>query len=125
MNRAMEGMGGWLVKRYRMYERSARVDSAAVPEPEPSESRELAEVRPLPVLAEPPEARVLDRPAPPPLPVVVAVGTIGFMAGVLAWTLVRVLRRPAARRPCARSDGAAGAGSRSPAPAPSSSTFTS
>ena len=65
-----------------------------MPEPEHSESRELAEVRPLPVLAEPPEARVLDRPAPPPLPVVVAVGTIGFMAGVLAWTLVRVLRRP-------------------------------
>jgi hypothetical protein len=24
----------------------------------------------------------------------VAVGTIGFVAGVLAWTLVRVLRRP-------------------------------
>jgi hypothetical protein len=62
-----------------------------VPEPERSESTELAEVRPLPVLAEP---RELDKPAPPPLPVVVAVGTIGFMAGVLAWTLVRVLRRP-------------------------------
>jgi hypothetical protein len=64
-----------------------------VPEPEPSESRELAEVRPLPVLAEPPEARALAKPAPPPLPVVVAVGTVGFIAGVLAWTLVRVLRR--------------------------------
>ena len=65
-----------------------------MPEPEHSESRELAEVRPLPVLAEPPEARVLDRPAPPPLPVVVAVGTVGFIAGVVAWTLVRILRRP-------------------------------
>ena len=62
-----------------------------MPDPERSESTELAEVRPLPVLA---ETRVLDKPAPPPLPVVVAVGTIGFMAGVLAWTLVRVLRRP-------------------------------
>ena len=62
-----------------------------MPEPERSESTELAEVRSLPVLAEP---RVLDKPAPPALPVVVAVGTIGFMAGVLAWTLVRVLRRP-------------------------------
>ena len=62
-----------------------------MPEPERSESTELAEVRPLPVLA---ETRVLDRPAPPSLPVVVAVGTIGFMAGVVAWTLVRVLRRP-------------------------------
>ena len=65
-----------------------------MPEPEPSESQELAEVRPLPVLAEPLEARALDRSGPPPLPVVLAVGTLGFMAGVLAWTLVRVLRRP-------------------------------
>jgi hypothetical protein len=64
-----------------------------VAQPEPSESRELAEVRPLPVLAEPPEARVLDRPAPASLPVVAAVASIGFVAGVLAWTLVRVLRR--------------------------------
>jgi hypothetical protein len=65
-----------------------------VPEPEPSESQELADVRPLPVLAEPPEARVLEKPPPPPLPIVVAVGTVGFIAGVIAWTLVRVLRRP-------------------------------
>ena len=51
-------------------------------------------MRPLPVLADRPEARVLDRPAPAPLPVVVAVGTVGFIAGVAAWTLVRLLRRP-------------------------------
>ena len=69
-----------------------------MPEPEPSESQELAEVRPLPVLAEPPEARSIGRPGPPPLPVVLAVGTVGFMAGVLAWTLVRVLRRPRGSR---------------------------
>jgi hypothetical protein len=67
--------------------------------PEPAdhnelEHQELAEVRPLPVLAEPPEARVIEKAPPPPLPVVIAVGTVGFVAGVMAWTLVRVLRRP-------------------------------
>jgi hypothetical protein len=45
----------------------------------------------LPALAEP---RALARPAPPPLPMVVAAGTVGFVAGVAAWMLVRVLRRP-------------------------------
>ena len=45
----------------------------------------------LPALAEP---RELTRPAAPPLPMVVAAGTVGFFAGVAAWMLVRVLRRP-------------------------------
>ena len=72
----------------------AGLDSAACPSPSPPRARSWPRSGPLPVLAEPPEARVLDRPPPPPLPVVVAVGTVGFMAGVLAWTLVRVLRRP-------------------------------
>ncbi|HEY4562490.1 MAG TPA: hypothetical protein VIJ36_05895 [Thermoanaerobaculia bacterium] len=54
-----------------------------MPEPE--------ETRPLPVLAEP---RVLERPQPAPLPAVVVAGSIGFFAGVAAWMLVRVLRRP-------------------------------
>jgi hypothetical protein len=69
------------------------------PDDAPDRELELAEVRPLPVLAEPPEARVLDRPQPASLPAVVAVGTIGFVAGVLAWTLVRVLRRSSGSRP--------------------------
>lgn len=64
--------------------------------PEPADNQALpeqaeADVRPLPVLA---EARVVDRPQAPPLPAVVAAGTIGFLAGVAAWMLVRVLRRP-------------------------------
>jgi hypothetical protein len=50
------------------------------------------EERPLPVVA---EARPIERPAPVPLPVVAAVGAMGFVAGALAWTLMRVLRRPA------------------------------
>ena len=49
------------------------------------------EARPLPVLAEP---RVLDRPQPAALPAVVVAGSVGFLAGVAAWMLVRVLRRP-------------------------------
>ncbi|MFN2615644.1 MAG: hypothetical protein ABR581_00815 [Thermoleophilaceae bacterium] len=62
--------------------------------PEPSDTPALPESdreRPLPVLA---EARPIERPAPVALPVVAAVGTVGFLAGVMAWTLVRVLRRP-------------------------------
>ena len=51
--------------------------------------------RPLPVLA---EARALARPSPPPLPAVVAAGTVGFVAGVVAWTLVRILRRSSQSR---------------------------
>ncbi len=74
--------------------------------PEPAEHRappeqSQADVRPLPVLAEP---RVIDRPVPPPLPAVVAAGTIGFVAGVAAWMLARVLRRPR-RAPSVRARG--------------------
>ena len=57
--------------------------------PEPVETSNL------PVLAEP---RELDRPGPPPLPAVIAAGTVGFFAGVVAWTLVRVLRRSVSSR---------------------------
>ena len=56
--------------------------------PEPTENQ--TEARPLPVLAEP---RVLDRPEPSPLPAVVVAGSVGFLAGVAAWMLVRILRR--------------------------------
>jgi hypothetical protein len=63
--------------------------------PEPADTPALPqgdEERPLPVVT---EARPIERPAPVPLPVVAAVGTMGFVAGALAWTLLRVLRRPA------------------------------
>jgi hypothetical protein len=62
-----------------------------VPEPTDIEQDD----RPLPVLAEP---RGIERPAPPPLPAVVAAGTVGFLAGVAAWTLVRILRRSSQSR---------------------------
>lgn len=72
--------------------------------PEPANSARAgdgAEVRHLPVLAEVPEARPLERRhprLPVPAPVVAAAG--GFLAGVAAFVLVRVLRRPArAQRP--------------------------
>jgi hypothetical protein len=58
--------------------------------PAPPEQQE-AEVRPLPVLA---EARVLEQPQAPPLPAVIVAGGVGFLAGVGAWLLVRLLRRP-------------------------------
>ena len=66
-----------------------------VPEPANSPHAEEAEVRHLPVLAEIPEARPLERRyprLPVPAPVIAAAG--GFLAGVAAFVLVRVLRRP-------------------------------
>jgi hypothetical protein len=64
-----------------------------VPEPANTPHTEEAEVRHLPVLAEIPEARPLERlhPRMLPAPAVAAVG--GFLAGVAAFVLVRVLRR--------------------------------
>ncbi len=59
-------------------------EPAAPPEPE-------ADVRPLPVLAEP---RPVDRPAPVSLPAAVVAATGGFLLGVVSFFLVRVLRRP-------------------------------
>ena len=57
-----------------------------------------AEVRHLPVLAELPEPRPLERRYPRiaalPAPLVAAAG--GFLAGVATFVLVRVLRRPRA-----------------------------
>jgi hypothetical protein len=47
--------------------------------------------RPLPVLAEP---RPIERPAPASLPAAIAAATGGFLLGVAAFVLVRVLRRP-------------------------------
>jgi hypothetical protein len=77
-----------------------------VPEPANSAAGDsgdaAAEVRHLPVLAEPREARPLPPSEPAgalatlralPAPVVAAAG--GFLAGVAAFLLVRLLRRPA------------------------------
>lgn len=60
-----------------------------------SEAPELAEVRPLPALAPQPTggALAVQRLRELPAPVVAATG--GFLAGVAAFVLVRVLRRPA------------------------------
>jgi hypothetical protein len=61
-------------------------DQAALPDPEQG-----AEVRPLPVLAEP---RPIERRAEVSLPAAVAAATGGFLLGVVTFLLVRVLRRP-------------------------------
>jgi hypothetical protein len=61
-------------------------DHAALPEPEHE-----ADVRPLPVLAEP---RPVERRAEVSLPAAVAAATGGFLVGVITFLLVRVLRRP-------------------------------
>jgi hypothetical protein len=74
-------------------------DSAPEPEPStgaaPSPDAAEADVRPLPVLAEP---RPIERAGPVSLPAAVAAATGGFLLGVAAFVLVRVLRRPRLRR---------------------------
>jgi hypothetical protein len=64
-----------------------------VPEPEalPEPEEQQGEVRPLPVLAEP---RVLEPRREVSLPAAVAAATGGFLLGVAAFVLVRILRRP-------------------------------
>jgi hypothetical protein len=57
--------------------------------PDPTEDQH--DVRPLPVLAEP---RPVERPLEASLPAAVAAATGGFLLGVAAFVLVRVLRRP-------------------------------
>jgi hypothetical protein len=67
-----------------------------VPEPEAipdPEHEQEAEVRPLPVLAEP---RPIERARPVSVPAAVAAATGGFLLGVACFLLVRVLRRPRA-----------------------------
>jgi hypothetical protein len=66
-----------------------------LPEPAESPAPTDGESRPLPVLA---EAQVLDRPQPVALPAAVVAATGGFLLGVATFVLVRVLRRPRARR---------------------------
>lgn len=63
-----------------------------MPEPDalPEPHQDDADVRPLPVLAEPP---VIDRRREVPLPTAVAAATGGFLLGVVSFVLVKVLRR--------------------------------
>jgi hypothetical protein len=61
-------------------------EPAALPEPEHE-----AEVRPLPVLAEP---RPVQRAAVVTVPAAIAAATGGFLLGVATFVLVRILRRP-------------------------------
>jgi hypothetical protein len=65
---------------------AAVADQGALPEPE-----HQAEVRPLPVLAEP---RPIERRPEVSLPAAVAAATGGFLLGIATFVLVRVLRRP-------------------------------
>jgi hypothetical protein len=62
-----------------------------MPEPLPDPQRHEADVRPLPVLAEP---RPIERPRPVALPAAVAAATGGFLLGVATFVLVKILRRP-------------------------------
>ena len=64
----------------------------ALPDPE---REAAAEVRPLPVLAEP---RPIERARPVALPAAIAAATGGFLLGVACFLLVRVLRRPRAAK---------------------------
>jgi hypothetical protein len=65
--------------------------SVAEPDSLPDPEHQEAEVRPLPVLAEP---RVVDRPREASLPAAVVAATGGFLIGVATFVLVRLLRRP-------------------------------
>jgi hypothetical protein len=65
----------------------------ALPDPEHADDAETAEVRPLPVLAEP---RPIERARPVSVPAAVAAATGGFLLGGACFQLVRVLRRPRA-----------------------------
>ena len=60
------------------------------PHPLPDPEHE-ADVRPLPVLAEP---RPIERPREVSLPAAVVAATGGFLLGVATFVLVKVLRRP-------------------------------
>jgi hypothetical protein len=62
-----------------------------MPEPLPDPERQEAEVRPLPVLAEP---RPVERPRAVAVPAAVAAATGGFLLGVATFVLVKLLRRP-------------------------------
>ena len=95
LNRGMEALGGRIRRKYRIYERAALSHAdrlARCPNRPPFRIRsEEADVRPLPVLAEP---RPVERPREVSLPAAVAAATGGFLLGIATFVLVRVLRRP-------------------------------
>ena len=117
MNRGMEGMGGRLVKKYRVYERTAvaRRPLASytrhfVPEPADNAARGARRGRaggggPAPARARPrassPAWSSTGR-ARPRCPATAAAATGGFILGVAAFMLLRVLRRPSAARSLSR-----------------------
>lgn len=68
------------------------------------EGEVVAEVRHLPVAVEP-RSTELDRPRPASVPATVVAATGGFILGVAAFVLMRVLRRPAGARALARRRG--------------------
>lgn len=80
-------------------------DSEPTPEPVEGElvpgGDEVTEARPLPVLSDGGPAG-LERLQPASVPATIAAATGGFLLGVGAFLLVRVLRRPAAGRSLAR-----------------------
>jgi len=74
--------------------------------PEPDEATEVhgeivAEVRHLPVPRDP-QSGVVDHAPPASLPATLAAATGGFMLGVAAFMLLKLLRRPAAARAMTR-----------------------
>jgi len=79
-------------------------DNAPDPAPEPVEGELVAEVRHLPVPVEN-RSTELDSPRPISVPATVVAATGGFVLGVAAFVLLRVLRRPAAARSLARRRG--------------------
>lgn len=73
------------------------------PAEEPVEGELVAEVRHLPVPAPGVQPGMeLDRPRPASLPATAAAATGGFILGVAAFMLLRVLRRPSAARSISR-----------------------
>lgn len=68
---------------------------------EPLQGEVVAEVRHLPVPVEQ-RSEELDTPRPVSVPATVVAATGGFLLGVAAFVLVRVLRRPSAGRALAR-----------------------
>ncbi len=77
-----------------------QTDSGPDPDadPEPLDGELVAEVRALPVLAGPDSGAQITPPQPATLPATVAAATGGFLLGVAAFVLVRVLRRPSPAR---------------------------